>query len=256
MTPTPAQFVWYELTTTDSAAAGAFYNGVIGWERRDSGMPGVSYTLFSAAGRDVGGMMEISAEMRDAGVCPAWTGYVHVDDVDRAAESFRSHGGHVRREPGDIPGVGRFAVVADPHGAVITLFKSEGPGEGPPPQGTIGHVGWRELLAGDLDQAFGFYNSEFGWQKGEAVDMGAMGVYQLFTAGADAIGGMMTKPAAVPAPFWLYYFQVDGIDAAAARVTAGGGTIANGPHQVPGGSWIVHCRDPEGVMFALVAAGR
>jgi uncharacterized protein len=67
---------------------------------------------------------------------------------------------------------------------------------------------------------------------------------------------MMGKPPQVPAPCWLYYFNVDGIDAAAARVQAGGGTILNGPHQVPGGSWIVQCRDPQGGVFNLVASGR
>ena len=83
-----------------------------------------------------------------------------------------------------------------------------------------------------------------------------MGIYQLFAAGGVTIGGMMTKPATVPAPFWLYDFNVEGIDAAKDRVRAGGGLIIHGPHEVPGGSWIVHCLDPQGVVFALVAPRR
>jgi predicted enzyme related to lactoylglutathione lyase len=63
---------------------------------------------------------------------------------------------------------------------------------------------------------------------------------------------MMTKPVAVPAPFWLYYFNVEEIDAAAARVQAGGGQILNGPMEVPGGRWILQCRDPQGGIFALL----
>jgi predicted enzyme related to lactoylglutathione lyase len=47
------------------------------------------------------------------------------------------------------------------------------------------------------------------------------------------VGGIMTKPAAIPTPYWGYYFNVDGIDAAVARVAAGGGNVINGPHQVP-----------------------
>ena len=31
-----------------------------------------------------------------------------------------------------------------------------------------------------------------------------------------------------------------------------GGKIINGPMEVPGGSWIVQCKDPQGAMFALV----
>lgn len=83
-----------------------------------------------------------------------------------------------------------------------------------------------------------------------------MGVYQLFAQNGEAIGGMMTKTDAVPAPFWLYYFNVDGIDAAKDRVAAGGGEILIDPTEVPGGGWIVQCLDPQGAMFALFAQQR
>jgi predicted enzyme related to lactoylglutathione lyase len=82
--------------------------------------------------------------------------------------------------------------------------------------------------------------------------MGEMGVYQLFSAGGPAIGAMFTKPPMIPVPFWLYYFNVGEIDTAATRVAAGGGQILTGPMQVPGGRWIVQCRDPQGAIFALV----
>ena len=110
------------------------------------------------------------------------------------------------------------------------------------------------MLAVDGEKAFGFYAELFGWTKAEAIDMGDMGRYQLFAAGGAPIGGMMTKPAAVPAPFWTYYFQVDGVGAAVERLKAGGGTVINGPMEVPGGSWIVQGLDPQGAMFSLVSA--
>ena len=78
-----------------------------------------------------------------------------------------------------------------------------------------------------------------------------MGTYQLFSAGGQTIGGMFTKPPAVLAPFWLFYFGVGDIDAAAGRVVAGGGQILEGPFELPGGSWILRCVDPQGAMFAL-----
>jgi hypothetical protein len=73
----------------------------------------------------------------------------------------------------------------------------------------------------------------------------------LFTAHGQAISGILTKPPAVPAPFWLHYFTVGDIDAAANRVIAGGGQILNGPTQALDGSWIVQCTDPQDAMFAL-----
>ena len=96
----------------------------------------------------------------------------------------------------------------------------------------------------------------FGWRKGETLDMGPNGVYQLFATGGDAVGGMMTKMPEMPVPAWVYYINVDAIDAAMGRVTAGGGTVINGPMEVPGGQWILQGLDPQGAMFALVAPRR
>jgi predicted enzyme related to lactoylglutathione lyase len=246
------KFVWYELMTSDAAAAEAFYRGVIGWGARDSGMPGMSYRLLTVGETPVAGMMALPA-----GAPPGWTAYIAVDNVDTSASQVKQAGGAVYREPADIPGVGRFAVVADPQGAVFSLLQPTGePPANPPKPGTPGTAGWHELLAADGPAAFDFYSKQFGWTKDRAMDMGPMGVYQLFANGGEAIGGMMTKPPAVPAPFWLYYFNVDAIDAAADRVKAGGGQIANGPHEVPGPMWIVQCIDPQGAMFALVAPKR
>ena len=115
---------------------------------------------------------------------------------------------------------------------------------------------WRELMAGDMPAAFDFYAAQFGWTKTVGHDMGPMGVYQLFNDGSGAgdTGGMMTKPAQMPAPGWNYYFTVDSVSAAVERLKAGGGTVINGPMQVPGDAWIVQAIDPQGAMFALTSA--
>ena len=86
--------------------------------------------------------------------------------------------------------------------------------------------------------------------------MGAMGIYHLFSTGHGEFGGIMTRTPQVPGSFWLYYFNVDAIDAAVERITANGGKIVNGPHQVPGDDWIVHATDPQGAYFALLAPKR
>ena len=86
--------------------------------------------------------------------------------------------------------------------------------------------------------------------------MGPMGVYRVFDTGHGEQGGIMTRMPEAPMSFWLYYFNVDGVDAAAERVKAGRGRIAHGPMEVPGGQWIVQATDPQGSMFALVAPRR
>lgn len=257
MSTSQGQFVWCELMTIDAGSATQFYRAVIGWSAKDAGMPGWQYTLLSAGETQMGGLMELPQPARDAGARPGWIGYVAVDDVDAVAGRVEQEGGAIRRAAGDIPGVGRFAIVTDPQGAAFTLFKGMEAGASPPAAGsTPGRVGWHELHAADWEAAFAFYAGLFGWTKGEALDMGPMGTYQLFAIGGVPAGGMMTKSDAAPAPYWLYYFNVDEIGAAVTRVKDSGGQVLNGPHQVPGGSWIAQCVDPQGAMFAIVGPDR
>ena len=253
MSSSSGNFVWYELLTSDTSAAEPFYRDVLGWSARDSGMSDQGYTIFSAGETPAAGMMTLPPEAVELGAQPGWIGYIAVDDVDGSTAQVTRAGGIVHRAPDEVPGVGRFSVVADPQGAAFVLFKTEMDRPGPPPApGTPGHAGWHELHAGDRESAFAFYSGLFGWTKAEAVDLGPIGVYQTFATGGLPVGGIMTKAAAIPTPFWLYYFNVENIEAAAARVKAASGQVLHGPSQVPGGSWILHCLDPQGVIFALV----
>ena len=252
------KFFWYDLMTSDPKAAEAFYTRVVGWTAKDSGAPGQDYTLLCADGMPIGGLMKLPKEASDRGVPPCWSGYIAVDDVDDYAMRIKVAGGTVEREPHDIPHVGRFAVVADPGGAVFLIMKPFSTQEMPVPSPmAAGNVGWRELQAHDGQKAFQFYSGLFGWTKAEAMDMGPMGIYQMFKTGDDhAVGGMMTKAPQAPGTYWLYYFNVDAIDSAVTRVTEGGGRIVHGPSEVPGPMWIVQALDPQGAMFALVAPKR
>ncbi len=251
MTATHGRFTWYELLTTDVEAAKAFYAHVVGWGARDSGEPGGDYTFFTINHTPVTGLMSLPDEVRQRGGSPCWIGYVAVDDVDAAVAGVRQRGGSVYLPPTDVPGVSRVAVVADSQMTTIALVKWQLPPERPPADwGSPGRVGWHELLAADGDKAFAFYSELFGWQAG-ASEAGAEGAYQLIADGEQTLGGIFTKPAIAPRPFWLFYFGVDDIDAAVERVRASGGKILEGPGAVPGG-WITRCEDPQGVMFALM----
>ncbi len=260
MTTFAGDFLWYDLMTPDPDAGRAFYKAVFGWNMADSGVPGANYTVLSVGQAPVGGMMPLPDDAKAMGVPPCWTGYIGSDDVDADEKRVMEAGGSVRKPATDIPSVGRFAVVADPHGAVFILFKPNTPAAdqncAPPDPAAPGTVGWRELMAGDLETDFNFYATMFGWTKAAAHDMGPMGVYQLFAKDGVDRGGMMTKMPQMPVPHWGYYFNVAAIDAAATRVADAGGKICNGPMQVPGGQWIVQCQDPQGAFFNMVAPSR
>jgi uncharacterized protein len=256
MPTSKGHFVWCELGTTDTTAATTFYRAVVGWIAKDAGMVDHPYTILHAGEIPVAGIIELPAPVLAAGARPAWVGYIGVDDVDAFVTRVTAAGGKIHRPAENIPCVGRFAVVADPHGAVFCLFQPLGSEAPPAAEATPGRVGWHELHAGDRESAFAFYADLFGWTKTEAIDMGPMGVYQTFATGGptgDAMaGGMMTKTDAIPVPVWLYYFNIDDITAAIARVRDAGGQVLLGPQQVPGGMWIAQCLDPQGVMFAMV----
>jgi predicted enzyme related to lactoylglutathione lyase len=245
------RFVWYELMTTDPKAAEVFYAEVVGWGTVDASMGGIPYLVFTAGEASVCGLMNLPEEARRMGAAPRWIGYVGVDNVDAAAERIRRLGGVVHLPPTDVPNISRFAVVADPQMAAFALSQWPRPGqEQPAALKTPLRIGWHELLAADWEKAFSFYRELFGWQKVSA-EVNTMGTYQMFSAGGQTIGGMSTKPSMVPVPFWLYYFNIDDIDAASERIKAGGGRILEGPLEVSGGGWIARCADPQGAMFAL-----
>lgn len=242
-------FVWYELCTTDPAAAAAFYARVVGWTTADSGVAGMDYTLLAVGERPVAGIMTLPPEQMPPR--PAWFGYVAAADVDAKAAEIEAAGGAIHKPPQDIPSVGRFAVVADPQGAVFMLFKGQGEPLPPLAMMQTGSVGWHELHAGDWEKSWPFYQCMFDWMKDATHDMGPMGTYQIFRTSGSACGGMLTDPGSSRA-YWLFYFVTDDIDAGMDRVTAAGGKLLLGPQEVPGGAWIINAEDPQGGIFALV----
>jgi predicted enzyme related to lactoylglutathione lyase len=252
---TTGNFVWHELRTTDAKAAEDFYTYVIGWTATGSGDPGgVPYTLFTAGEFNTAGLMQLSPTMLEGGMKPAWVGFIGVADVDDYAKRVEDGGGKLHCPAMDIPGIGRFASVQDPQGATFLLFKGGLDYAPPRPAfGTPGTVGWNELSANDEASAWTFYSKLFGWNEDTAMDMGPMGIYRIFNNGGPQIGAMMTRDAGKTSiPFWLFYFNVEDIDAATARVKEKNGQVCMGPHEVPGGLWITVGFDPQGASFALV----
>jgi predicted enzyme related to lactoylglutathione lyase len=68
-------FVWYELMTTDMAAAATFYANVVGWGAQDASTPDLAYTLFTTGSISVGGLMRLPEDAQKMGATPRWMGY-------------------------------------------------------------------------------------------------------------------------------------------------------------------------------------
>jgi uncharacterized protein len=110
--------VWNELHTRDADRAKRFYATTLGWTF--DGMPmdgGGTYWVAKVGDRMVGGVFTMSDPMF-AGIPEHWLCYIEVDDVERRIADARQAGGEVLRNPFEVPGVGRIAIVKDPGGAV------------------------------------------------------------------------------------------------------------------------------------------
>ena len=257
MTTLQGSWIWYELMTPDVAASKAFYDAVVGWSMAPGGPQTNDYGFIKAAdGAMVGGVLHLTQPMLDNGARPAWVGYIGVDDCDASAAAIEAAGGKVWVPANDVPMAGRIAMVADCCGAPFYIMTPT-----PPPGGgestafsakpNPGHMGWNELYAADQDHALAFYTGLFGWTLPEPMDMGPMGKYQFIAHDGVTMGAVMRKPDAVPGSTWCHYIWVDSTSAAIERIKAAGGTVINGPHEVPGPLWVVQGIDPQGAMFSL-----
>ncbi len=115
-------FSWVELQTTDLEEAKSFYQEIFGWEYSESEMPEGVYVEIKAAGQPVGGMMAMP-EGVPPGTPAHWLPYVTVKDVDGVAQRAGELGGRLLVPPTDIPNVGRFCILQDPQGAVISAIQ-------------------------------------------------------------------------------------------------------------------------------------
>ncbi|MBM9593081.1 VOC family protein [Roseitranquillus sediminis] len=113
---------WSELMTRDPAMAKDYYHEVCGWEFEEMPMEGGTYVLGKSGGRPVVGIMDITNVDGMGTLPPHWFTYLAVDDVDVAVERTRANGGRIVREPFDVSGVGRIAIVTDPTGATVGLM--------------------------------------------------------------------------------------------------------------------------------------
>jgi predicted enzyme related to lactoylglutathione lyase len=114
----PGTVIWNELITNDPKAV-PFYEDVLGVTTTTVDVGANKYTMFQVAGKEVGGTMPPMME----GVPNHWHVYFSVADTDATAAKIKELGGSVMVEPFDTP-IGKMAVVADPQGAVFSLFQA------------------------------------------------------------------------------------------------------------------------------------
>jgi predicted enzyme related to lactoylglutathione lyase len=179
-----------------------------------------------------------------------WLPDVAVDDVDATVARATELGGKCVSGPADIPNTGRYAIIADPQGAVLAIFTSSSPGESSDVPPVKGQFSWHELTSSDHNAALDFYSKLFGWEKMGEFDMGEMGTYLEYGRNGRMYGGMMKAAKGMPIA-WLPYVMVDSADKAAERASKAGGSMVLPPMDVPGGDRVAIIRDPQGAAIGL-----
>lgn len=238
------RFVWHELKTPDASESHAFYRRVVGWKAQPWEQD-PSYTLLSGGGEP------IAATVAADGDEPQWIHYIGTNDVDATVSQATQLGATVIKEATDIPNGARYAILSDPQGATFAVYAS------PPPHQREkdprrGQFSWMELATTDAKAALDFYCALFGWERSAAHDMGPLGFYYIFSRNGRDLGGAFDKPPAMPGPSaWLGYIRGKDLDKVAQVAKKAGGTLINGPMEVPGGDWIAQFVDKHGAAFAV-----
>lgn len=244
------RFVWHQLLTRDIPGARNFYSRVVNWKSQSWPLD-PNYTVCQAGDVPTAGMMPFTPDV-PADAPPHWLPYIGTRDVDGTAEAAVRAGGSILKEPGDLKGAGRYAVLKDPQGATFAIIDPENARAEPPGVPPLGQFSWHELATSDHESAFAFYNGLFGWDAMQRMDMGPLGIYLVFGHNGEQKGGIYIKPPDMPAPpNWLPYAHIASVDASVAVVEGSGGKIIQAPMEVPGGSRITVIMDSTGAAFAL-----
>lgn len=249
----PGSFCWFELATSDQAAAKKFYGGLFGWTANDVPMgPGSFYTKFQLRGRDVGATYALMPDQAEQGVPPHWGTYVAVANADGAIAKAKTLGGTVLAGPMDVAEHGRMAVLRDPTGAVINVWQAK-QHPGVRLWGEVGAFCWSELMTRDTTAATRFYTTLFGWTTKIAETAGFPYTHWQ-NDGAD-IGGMLgIQEEWGPMPtLWINYVQVKNCDETAAAATSLGGKVCVPPTNIPNTGRFAMVQDPQGAMFSVIA---
>jgi len=125
--PAHGEFCWTEIASNDAAKCMEFYSNVFGWNFTVSqATDGFAYHEYSTGGGyPAGGLYQITPDMMPEGAPlppPHFMTYIAVDSVDESAQHAVELGGTIIKAPDDIPNTGRFAIIADPTGAMFSLF--------------------------------------------------------------------------------------------------------------------------------------
>ncbi len=258
-------FSWTDISLPDPAGGSKFYADLFGWAAEDQHDPDGNYiyTMFSKDGKAAAGMGPQMPGAGEQGHPPMWMSYVSVDSVDDTVSKWIGAGGSVLMPAMDVMTAGRMAVVADPEGAVLSLWQA-GETAGGEVFNEHGAMTWNELMTRDSAAARDFYGTALGWEF-EEFPAATDGEYWIARLDAKESGhpyrddkfngGIMTMSSEFPAELpahWMVYFHVADTDDLVAKLEGLGGSVSVPPFDTVAGR-IAVVADPQGGTFSVIS---
>ncbi len=259
---------WVDTNQPDPDAAVAFYSDLFGWECEDAMPPGSDgkYFLARIRGREVAA---IGSAPEGAPPQAMWNTYVWVESADETAAKVAEAGGKEVVGPFDVMDAGRMAVLADPEGAMFSVWEGKRH-RGARLVNEPGALNFNGLNTRDVAGAKAFYGAVFGWEalqldggaemwrlpgygdyleqrdqglRERTAEMGVPG----FEDVVASINPIADDQPDVP-PHWSVTFGVDDADKLADKAREHGGTVLVAPFDAP---WVrmTVIADPQGATF-------
>jgi predicted enzyme related to lactoylglutathione lyase len=245
----PGKFVWFEHVSNDVGKASEFYSALCGWTVQSMPMGEQPYHMIMNGSDAIGGFRS-----GEPGMPSHWGSYLSVTDVDRSFAAATAAGANGLMPPVDFGNVGRAAVIADPTGAAVSLWKGAQGDPADVDKTLVGGWFWNELFSPDAAAAVAFYEKVFGFSH-DAMDMGPQGTYYVLkdTAGKPR-AGVMQQPSNMRVPaHWLPYVHVADCDAALAKATTlGARQTLVAPTDIPNVGRFAVLLDPLGAAIAVI----
>ena len=247
MSHLPGKFVWFEHLSTDPSTASRFYEQLFNWHTERLPMGDRVYPMILNAGQAIGGYGSAAAGLA------CWRSYLSVPDVDERCAAAEAAGATVLMPPTDYADVGRAALIQDPGGASVALWKASGDDIADPADPATAPFGgfcWNELYVDDPVAAVAFYEKLVGYTHDE-MDMGPMGTYYIVKADGVGRGGVMRQTPGQSA-LWVPYVWVADADTIAAQASTLGATVCVPPTNIPNIGRFTMLVDPAGAMVAAL----
>ena len=253
--------VWFDLSSTDPAAAADFYGRLFGWDHTEMDERFGGYSQFTHKGKLIAGL----GPKPDPGMPDFWCTYFQTSDIEATVKTVAASGGSVFQDPMEIPEQGTMAIVMDPggdpetganpHGAVFGLWQ---PGQhtGFELHMEAGAATYFELQTTGYPRAVEFYGEVLGNPVVSLGDTDEFRYSQLSLpdrAPGEGYAGIMDAsgylPSEVPS-HWAIYIGTDDADATVTQAVELGGTVVAAPEDTPYGR-LATIGDPFGAMIKL-----